>query len=77
MLETVSEIIEECDAATQNLITQHLEILPSKDSLRRIPSRELYLGGKIKAPQWPLTEAKNREWNPFSLFHKGWLYFFA
>ena len=25
MLETVSEIVEECDAATQNLITQHLE----------------------------------------------------
>ena len=27
MLETVSEIVEECDAATQNLITQHLEAL--------------------------------------------------
>ena len=48
-----------------------------KDSLRRIPSRELYLAGKIKAPQWPLTEAEDREWNPFSLFCKGWLYCFA
>ncbi|XP_063845416.1 SCAN domain-containing protein 3-like [Scylla paramamosain] len=27
MLKTVSEIVEECDAATQNLITQHLEAL--------------------------------------------------
>ena len=27
MLETVSEIVKECDAATQNLITQHLEAL--------------------------------------------------
>ena len=27
MLDTVLEIIEECDAATHNLITQHLEAL--------------------------------------------------
>ena len=26
------------------------------------------------APQWPLMEAKDREWNPFSLFHKGYGY---
>ena len=39
MLETVSEIVEECDAATQNLITQHLEALEGefKRYLTRFP----------------------------------------
>ena len=30
----------------------------TKDFLRRIPSREFYLGGKVMAPQWPLKELK-------------------
>ena len=39
MLETVSGIVEECDAATQNLITQHLEALEGefKRYLTRFP----------------------------------------
>ena len=39
MLKTVSEIVEECDAATQNLITQHLEALEGefKRYLTRFP----------------------------------------
>ena len=39
MLYTVSEIVEECDAATQNLITQHLEALVGefKRYLTRFP----------------------------------------
>ena len=43
--------------------------------LRRIPGSKLYLGGKIMAPQWPLTELKIENGTHF-LFHKGFLYCF-
>ena len=45
-----------CRETNERMIEAVKEFL--KDSLRRIPSREFYLGGKIMAPQWPLTEAK-------------------
>ena len=49
MLETVSEIPEECDVATQNLITQHLETLEGE--LRRyFPDIQSQTIGLVRFP---------------------------
>ena len=42
----------------------------AKDSLRRIPSREFYLGGKVMEPQWPLTELKIENGTHFLCFKR-------
>ena len=45
-----------------------LKIAQGKDSLKRIPSREFYLGGKVMTPQWPLTELKIENGTHFLCF---------
>ena len=66
---TIKPILGEW-ASSNRPIRQEEVVLPrlrmgcTKDSLRRIPSREFYLGGKVMAPLWPLKEL-DREWNPF------------
>ena len=42
----------------------------------RMPDSELYLGVKIVAPQWPLTQLKMKNGTYF-LFYKGCLYCFV
>ncbi|XP_045104386.1 zinc finger BED domain-containing protein 5-like [Portunus trituberculatus] len=49
MLETVSEIVEKCDAATQNLITQHLEALEGEFK-RYFPDIQSLTSRLVRAP---------------------------
>ncbi|XP_063847651.1 SCAN domain-containing protein 3-like [Scylla paramamosain] len=49
MLDTVSEIVEECEAATQNLITQHLEALEGEFK-RYFPDIQSLTSRLVRAP---------------------------
>ena len=49
MLETVSEIVEECDACTQNLIIQHLEVL-EEELKRYFPDIQSLTSRLVRAP---------------------------
>ena len=49
MLETVSKIVEECDAAMQNLITQHLQALEGEFK-RYFPDIQSLTSWLVRAP---------------------------